>query len=343
MRKLLNTLYVTSPGSYLSLDGENVVIMREDGNDFRMPLHNIEGIVTFGYKGISPALLGKCASDNISMTFMTPHGRFLARVVGESKGNVLLRKEQYRISDSETRSVTIAKSILISKLFNSKSVVDRMSRDYTLRIDKSKFIGVSGALATSIDRVGKAVSLDELRGYEGEAASHYFSIFNDMILQQKNSFVFKGRNRRPPLDKVNALLSFSYSLLAKEVAAAIESVGLDAYVGFLHQDRPGRISLALDIMEEFRAIFVDRFVLSLINKKVVQEDGFEQRENGAVIMDDATRKSVLTAWQKRKQEVITHPYLEEKVEWGLVPYTQALLLARYIRGDLDGYPSFLWK
>lgn len=342
MRKLLNTLYVTSQDSYLALDGKNVVIKKED-SDFRMPLHNLEGIVTFGHQGASPALMGMCAKENISLTFMSGHGRFLARVTGETRGNVLLRKEQYRISDNKEKSLIIAKYMIKAKLFNSRSVVERAIRDYPLRIDLERFKWVSGKLAEACNYLDQVETLDELRGVEGEAATLYFSIFNSLILQQQEDFAFQGRNRRPPLDRVNALLSFGYSLLAKEVASALESVGLDPYVGFLHRDRPGRISLALDLMEELRAIYVDRFVLTLINKKTVNSKGFEIRENGAVVMDDETRKTLLTAWQAKKQETITHPFLGEKMEWGLVPYVQALLLARYIRKDMDGYPSFLWK
>ncbi len=343
MRKLLNTLYVTSPDTYLSLDGENIVILKENVEVRRLPLHNLEGIVAFGYTGASPALMGACAKRGISLSFMTQSGKFLARVVGENYGNVTLRKSQYRFSDSEERSVYIAKNLIIGKVFNARWIVERATRDYPLRLDVEKLKRVSQFMAKTIESISQCECLDQLRGLEGEAASQYFSVVDDLILQQKDQFFFKNRNKRPPLDNVNAMLSFVYTLLAHDAAGALETVGLDAYVGFLHRDRPGRISLALDMMEELRPIFADRFVLSLINKKVVNGSGFIQKENGAVIMDDNTRKIILSSWQERKQETIKHPFLDEKIEWGLVPYVQAMLLARYIRGDLDEYPPFLWK
>lgn len=343
MKKIGNTMYVNTPNSYLSLDGENIILSQKDQDDRRYPLHNLEGIVTFGYAGASPALMGYCAEKGINLTFMTSHGRFLARVVGEKYGNVLLRKEQYRISDSEERSLFISKNMIIGKIYNSKSVVDRACRDYPLRIDVERLKKTSQNLKNATKFAKEANSLEQLLGFEGEAATQYFGVFDDLILQQKETFKFAGRNKRPPLDAVNALLSFSYSLLAKEVSAALEAVGLDPYVGFLHRDRPGRTSLALDLMEELRAPFADRFVLSLINKKMVNIKGFTTMENGAVIMDADTRKNVLRAWQEKKKDEIKHPFLEEKMEWGLIPHVQAMLLARYIRGDLDNYPPFLWK
>lgn len=343
MKKLLNTLYVTSPDTYLSLDGENIVVLKGEAEAARLPLHNLEGIVAFGYTGASPALMGACVKRNIALTFMTQSGRFLARAVGEVNGNVTLRKEQYRISDDEEQSARLAARFILGKLFNTRWVLERATRDYPTRLDAEKLKGVSQALAASIRLAADCSDLKQLRGIEGEAASLYFSVFDDLILQQKEGFTFQGRNRRPPLDNVNALLSFVYTLLAHDCAAALEGVGLDAYVGFLHRDRPGRISLALDLMEELRSVYADRFVLSLINRREITPSGFTRKENGAVIMDDDTRKAVLRAWQERKQEQITHPYLEEKTEWGLIPHVQAMLLARFIRGDLDDYPPFLWK
>ncbi len=343
MRKLLNTLYVTSPESYLSLDGENIVILREESEAARIPLHNLEGIVAFGYTGASPALMGACAKHNIALTFMKPSGRFLSRVVGEVRGNVTLRKAQYRISDSTEESNKIAKNFVLGKIYNTRWLIERATRDHGVRLDVDKLKKVSKVLANSLKYVQECECLEQLRGYEGEAASQYFSVFDDLILQQKEAFYFRYRNKRPPLDNVNAMLSFVYTLLAHDVAAALETVGLDPYVGFLHRDRPGRISLALDMMEELRPVCADRFVISLINKKEVNDKGFSQKENGAVVMDDDTRKTILKAWQTKKQEKITHPFLQEKIEWGLVPYAQAMLLARFIRGDLDGYPMFMWK
>jgi CRISPR-associated protein Cas1 len=339
----MNTLYVTSPDVYLSLDGENVVVLQEEQEKIRIPLHNLEGIVTFGYTGASPALMGKCAEDNISLTFLKSNGRFLAKVVGKSRGNVVLRRAQYRMADMEDQKLVIAKNCIIGKVYNSRSVINRALRDHGQRIDEERFRHISQQLRGSMERIKEARSLEELRGQEGEAASRYFSIMDDLILQQKAGFYFKTRNKRPPLDNVNAMLSFVYTLLANDVGAALETVGLDAYVGFLHTDRPGRISLALDLMEELRPIFADRFVISLINKRIINESGFEKQESGAVLMKDDTRKEILRNWQERKQDKIKHPFLGETVEWGLVPYVQSMLLARFIRGDIDGYPPFMWK
>ncbi|EHQ90700.1 type I-C CRISPR-associated endonuclease Cas1c [Desulfosporosinus youngiae] len=343
MRKLLNTLYVTSPNTYLSLDGENIVILKEDVEALRVPLHNLEGIIAFGYTGASPALMGACAKRNIALSFMKSSGKFLGRVVGEVRGNVTLRKAQYRLSDDGTESHRIAKSFILGKIYNSRWVVERATRDHGARLDVEKLKGVCQTLANALKSVENSKDLEQLRGVEGEAAAQYFRVLDDLILRQKEDFYFKVRNKRPPLDNVNALLSFAYTLLAHDAAAALETVGLDPYVGFLHRDRPGRISLALDLMEELRAVYADRFVLSLINRREVSPDGFTRMENGAVIMDDDTRRNVLKAWQSRKQEEIKHPFLQEKMEWRLVPYAQAMLLARFIRGDLDGYPAFMWK
>jgi len=343
MRKLLNTLYVTTPDAYVALDGETVLVKKDEETLIRVPLHNLEGIVTFGYTGASPALMGACAKRNISLCFMTAHGRFQARVTGESRGNVTLRKTQYRLAESEEESTAIAKNFIIGKVYNAKWIIERALRDHAIRVDINTLKGVSASLTNTLSEIKEAINLEQLRGIEGNAASLYFSVFDSLILQQEEYFYWDGRTRRPPTDNVNALLSFVYTLLANDCAAALEAVGLDAYVGFLHRDRPGRASLALDMMEELRGVVADRFVITLINKRIVNEKGFEKRENGAVIMDDTTRKSVLTAWQERKREEITHPFLDEKVEWGLVPFVQAMLLARYLRGDLDAYPPFLWK
>lgn len=343
MKKLLNTLYVTQADVYLSLNGDNVVIQKEEEKLARVPLHNLEAITTFGYMGASPALMGYCADKNISISFFTKSGRFLARVIGESKGNVILRKKQYRISDDEVLSAKIARNFIIGKIYNNKWIIERMTRDYPLRVDVSQFKAVSKHLSSIIREIRNCEDLEQLRGWEGQAAISYNKLFNQMILQQKEDFYFHSRSRRPPMDNVNAMLSFAYSLLAKDMAAALEGVGLDAYVGFLHRERPGRASLALDVMEELRGVYADRFVLSLINKRVMNKDDFLKKENGAVIMTDEGRKTFLSAWQARKQEQITHPYLGEKISWGLVPHAQSLLLARYLRDDLDEYPPFLWK
>ena len=343
MRKLLNTLFITQPDVYLSLDGENIVLLKEQEKLGRLPLHNLESIVSFGYTGASPALMGFCAERDISLVFLTMSGRFLARVIGKSKGNVFLRKKQYRVSDDVDQSAKIARNFIIGKVYNNKWMIERMTRDYPLRIDVSQFKEISQHLSSIILEIRKCEDLERLRGLEGQAAISYNKLLNQMILQQKDDFYFYSRSRRPPLDNMNAMLSFAYTLLANDMAAALESVGLDAYVGFLHRDRPGRASLALDVMEELRGVYADKFVLSLINKKVINKDDFLKKENGAVIMTDEARKKFLAAWQNKKQEKITHPFLGEKIPWGLVPHAQALLLARYFRNDLDEYPPFLWK
>lgn len=343
MKKLLNTLYVTIPEAYLSLDGENVVILKEHQELGRVPLHNLERIMTFTYMGVSPALMGKCVANKIELVFMNPHGKFLARVEGSINGNVLLRKEQFRIAENKEKSLEIAKNMIIGKIYNSRQLMLRVLRDHEMRVDQEVFRKKAEFMKESMLKCKDVENMERLRGLEGECASVYFSIFDDMILQQKKNFIFERRSKRPPLDKVNALLSFCYSLCTSICTSALEAVGLDPYVGFMHTDRPGRRSLALDLVEEFRAWYCDRFVLMLINKKIVNEDDFEEREDGAVYLNEKGRKTVLAAWQKKKMEVIKHPFLGEKVEWGMLPYTQALLLARYIRGDLDTYPVFLWK
>lgn len=306
-------------------------------------MHNLESIVTCGYAGASPALMEKCAADNISMTFLSATGKFRAKVTGKAYGNILLRRTQYRMADDEALALQAAQNFIIGKIYNEKSVINRAMRDYTERLDTKKLCQVSEQLKETLQMVKEAENMETLRGYEGEAASRYFSQFNQLILQQKEEFIFDVRNRRPPLDKVNALLSFTYALLTSMCVAALETVGLDPYAGFMHTDRPGRCSLALDLLEELRAPYADRFVLSCINKKIVDAADFEQKENGAVFLNESGRKKYLSAWQNKKAEKLKHPYLQENIEWGLVPYVQALLLARYVRGDLDGYPPFFWK
>ena len=343
MKKLLNTLYVTSENSYLALDGENIVIYDDKKELGRVPLHNLEGIVSFGYRGTSPALMGACAERNISLCYMTPQGKFLARVTGKVRGNVILREQQYTSSKDELVGLEIAKNCILGKVHNARWVLERAVRDHSMQIDAERVKKASEMLKNSLILIQNSTSGDELRGYEGEAASIYFSVFDELILQQKKDFTFQGRNKRPPLDKMNAMMSFVYTLLTNMEASALECVGLDPCVGYLHTERPGRASLALDMMEELRSVLADRFVLSLVNKRMITAKNFTQKENGAVLLDDAGRKVILTEWQNRKKETITHPYLQEKVEWGMVPYVQAMLLARFLRGDLDGYPAFLWK
>ena len=343
MRKLLNTLYVTSENSYLGLDGENVVVYDDKKEIGRVPLHNLEGIVSFGYRGTSPALMGACADKNISLCYLTPQGKFLARVTGKVKGNVILREQQFSSTKDEKISLEIAKTCILGKVYNARWVLERASRDHPMQIDVEAVKHASLQLKSFLEYIEAAKSMDQLRGYEGEAASIYFGVFDELILQQKKDFVFQGRNKRPPLDNVNAMLSFVYTLLTNQITSALETVGLDPYIGYMHTDRPGRASLSLDLIEELRAVMADRFVLSLINKKIVNGKNFTRKENGAVLMNTDLRKKLLSEWQNKKKEIITHPYLKEKMEWGMVPYVQAMLLARFLRGDLDGYPVFLWK
>lgn len=344
MRKLLNTVFITTPHLYLRLDGANLVVWNEEKKVGRLPLHNLEGIVTNNYTGMSPALMAECMTRNIAVSFITGSGKFQCRVVGPTFGNVLLRKQQYRVSDSENDSLVIAKNFIIGKLYNQRWVLERFTRDHVLRIDQELFKRVSSELKEGIDVIyTQTINLENLRGIEGQLASRYFYVFDQMMLQQKESFRFNGRSRRPPLDRVNALLSLSYTLLTHDCAAALESVGLDPYVGFMHQDRPGRLSLALDMLEELRSVYADRFCLGLINRKLLNERHFLQKESGAVLLTDEGRKIFFDAWQSKKNEKLRHPFLGEQIQWGLVPYVQALLLARYLRGDLDEYPPFLWK
>lgn len=343
MRKMLNVLYVTNPDAFLAKDGENLVVKVYEEEVFRTPIHYLEGLVTFGYKGASPALLGLCVERGVSVTFLNAYGKFLARVSGPVKGNVLLRRKQYRMADSVPDCTKIASRFIIGKVANCRTVIRRFMSDHADKCDNEDTKTVRNELASSVARLNRASSLEEIRGIEGEMARYYFSVFDNMIVSQKESFFMRGRSRRPPLDNVNALLSFLYTLLAHEAKSALETVGLDPYVGFLHRDRPGRAGLALDLMEEFRPYLVDRLVLSLINRKQITGDDFITKESGGVIMKDKARKVVLEAWQSRKKEEITHPFLEEKISLGLLPYAQALLLSRYLRGDLDDYPVFVWK
>lgn len=343
MKRLLNTLYVLSEDAYLSLDGDNVVVHKGQMVAGRFPLHTLEAIQCFTYKGASPSLMGACAERGVELAFFSPRGRFLARTTGVSNGNVLLRRRQYELAGDDAARCEIARSILTGKLFNARWVLERAKRDHPLQIDTEKVTARCVELADYLHDVRDAESVESLMGIEGSAARSYFDVFNELIVAQKEDFCFGGRSRRPPLDRVNAMLSFGYSLLSSNYASALEGVGLDAYVGCLHSDRPGRASLALDMVEELRGVFVDRLVVSCINKRIVGPDEFNVYQDGAVRLNDEGRKAFLGAWQKKKQDVIRHPYLDEKVPRGLVPHVQAMLLARYMRGDLDGYPPFLWK
>ncbi len=343
MRHLLNTLYVTTQGAYLARDGETVLVRVEQQDRLRVPIHTLGGIVCFGQVSCSPPLMGLCGERGVAISFLTEHGRFLARVQGPVSGNVLLRREQYRRADLEDRSAEVARMAVTGKVANARAVLLRAVRERPDASGAGKLGAAAERLAGILNELRSNPALDRTRGLEGDAAHAYFSAFDHLIAVQKEGFYFRERSRRPPLDNLNALLSFVYTLLVHDAAAALETVGLDPAVGFLHRDRPGRPSLALDLMEEFRPVLADRLVLTLINRQQVRPEGFRTTESGGVLMDDPMRKEVLLAYQKRKQEEITHPFLEEKMELGLLPYVQALLLARFLRGDLDAYPPFLWK
>ena len=343
MRKMLNVLYVTNPEAYLSKDGENLVVRFNEEEVFRTPIHYLEGIVTFGHMGASPALLGMCVEKGVTVSFLTGYGKHLATVQGIPKGNVLLRRKQYRLADSERDSAVLASAFIIGKIANCRTVLRRFVSDYSDKMETGEIASASKLMARNVLKLSKELSLEEVRGIEGESARNYFSVFEQLIVCQKNHFFMRGRNRRPPRDNVNALLSFLYTLLLHETKAALQTVGLDPYVGFLHRDRPGRMGLALDLMEEFRPYIADRLALSLINRQQINGSDFINAESGGVIMKETARRTVLEAWQKRKQEELTHPFLEEKIQVGLLPYAQALLLSRHLRGDIDRYPPFVWK
>jgi CRISPR-associated protein Cas1 len=342
MKKHLNTLFVTTQGAYLSKEGECVQVKADGVDKAQIPIHTLGGIVCFGNVLCSPFLLGHCAEHGVAVSFLTVNGRFLARVQGPVSGNVLLRREQYRWADDPNRSAVIARYVLTAKLANSRNVLLRAARDHGDDGRGEGLHAAAGRLADCLRRIERPdLSLDEVRGIEGEAGAIYFGAFDALITSDNEAFRFRGRNRRPPLDPTNCLLSFLYTLLVHDIRAAIECVGLDPAVGFLHRDRPGRPGMALDVLEEFRAVVADRLALSLINLGQVKAKGFETRESGAVLMTDDTRKEVILAYQKRKQEEVEHPFLQEKMPVGLLWHMQALLLARHIRGDLDGYPPYI--
>lgn len=340
MRKLLNTLYVTTPNAYLCKDGLNLVVKVDNEETFRIPIHNIEGVITFSYNGASPGAMRLCLQNHVALTFLSPNGHFIGHVVGETYGNVLLRKSQYRLAEDISSSLNLARNIIAAKICNSRYVLNRYIRDY----GPDEEVARTGLyLKTAQENALQADSAATLRGIEGDAANHYFGVFGHILRNGDPAMGFCGRSRRPPKDPVNAMLSFCYTLLAHEVQAALESVGLDPYVGFLHTDRPGRPSLALDIMEDLRAYIVDRFVVTLVNRGQIHLDDFVAQTDSSYVMTDDARKTLLTAWQKRKKDIITHPFLGEKIPLGLLPFAQAMLLARYIRGDLENYPTFFAK
>lgn len=347
MRKHLNTLYITSDDAYVRKEQETFVVEAKDeeGNwnkAFQAPIHSIENIVCFGFKPLTPQLMAFCAENNVGISYITPEGKFLARVYGAQKGNVLLRKAQYSIADSELESLKIAKNIIAAKVSNYRHILQRHQRNHPENLGDT-FYQIIEILGSRLRNIKNSETLDELRGYEGECANLYFSVLSELITAQREDFKFEKRSKRPPLDPANALLSFLYAIITNDVRSALETVGLDPQVGFLHQIRSGRPSLALDLVEEFRAYLGDRIMLNLINLKQVSINDFEMRESGEVRISDKAKKELLIAYQKRKQEEITHPFLGEKMTIGLLPHIQAQLLARYIRGDIEEYPPFYLK
>jgi CRISPR-associated protein Cas1 len=343
MKHLLNTLFVTTQNAYLTREGDTVLVRVEHETRLRVPIHTLGGIVCFGLVSASPPLMGLCGENNVALSFLSENGRFLARVQGPVNGNVLLRREQYRRADDPRAAADHARIAVSAKTANCRTVLLRALRDHPETPNSPALKNAADRLAHILRVLENAATLDEIRGHEGDAAREYFAVFDHLIVAQKDDFFFRERSRRPPLDNLNALLSFLYTLLAHDVTSALEAVGLDPAVGCLHRDRPGRPSLALDLMEEFRPFLPDRLALSLVNRQQIRGAGFEKSESGAVQMDDATRKEVLVAYQKRKQEEIQHPFLGEKIAVGLLPHVQAMLLARHLRGDLDAYPPFIWK
>jgi len=346
MRRHLNTIYVTSEGAWLRKDGANIVVEADGAERGRAPLHMIGGVVCFGHAGASPALMAACAEAGIALSFLTPNGKFLARMEGPRTGNVLLRRTQYRVADDPVRSVTIVRGVVTAKVANQRTVLRRALRDHGGRMEDAARSGLEASerrLGHIARRATGADDIETLRGHEGEAALVYFGTFDAMIQGDRTAFRFRGRSRRPPLDRVNALLSFLYAMLGHDCRSALESVGFDPQVGFLHADRPGRASLALDMMEELRAVLADRLALTLINRGQIRANDFTIDEGGAVSLTEDGRKAVLIAWQDRKKRDLRHPFLGETMPMGLVPHIQALLLSRHLRGDLDGYPPFIWK
>jgi CRISPR-associated protein Cas1 len=345
MKRLLNTLYVMTQGAYLSRESQTIHVQAEQQTLMRVPIQQLASVVCLGNVALSSGFLELCAENGVSVSCLSDHGRFQARMEGPVRGNVLLRRRQYRAADDWHTAASIVASIVSAKVANARAVLLRAAREHTDGEAKALLAEVAMRLASTLHTVDSAANLtvELLRGLEGDAARAYFSAFNALILAQTDEFRFTERSRRPPLDKINALLSFAYTLLTHDCVGALESVGLDPSVGFLHADRPGRPSLALDMAEELRAPFADRLVLSLINRRQIQGKHFEKTASGAVWLTDAGRRELIQTWQERKREELTHPYLGELCPWGLLPYTQALLMARYLRGDLDAYPAFFWK
>ena len=346
MRRHLNSIYVTSEDAWVRKDGANIVVEVDGTERGRAPIHMIGSLVCFGRAGVSPALLAACAESGVALSFLTPNGRFIARVEGPRTGNVLLRRAQYSASDDAERAVPIVRGVVAAKAANQRTVLRRALRDHGVTMEPPARSAIEYAEQRMGDTIRRTLSARDtagLRGLEGEAAMLYFGVFDHLVRVAGEPFRFRGRSRRPAMDRINALLNFLYALLGHDCRSALESVGLDPQVGFLHADRPGRASLALDLMEEFRPGMAERLALSLINRRQLVASDFVIEDGGAVLMKDDARKAVLVAWQERKKEEWRHPYLDEKVTLGLVPHVQAQLLARHLRGDIDGYPPFIWK
>lgn len=344
MKRHDNTLYVTTQGAYLARKGTNLVVRVEKEARASFPVHTLGGVVCFGNVSCSPFAMELCGREGAPIAFLSERGRFLARVEGAQSGNVLLRRAQHHVTSDSGLSAPTAQAMVCAKIANCRTVLQRAAREH------GEAMADRGAVQSTIERLAgllrelqTPLNLERVRGVEGEAARRYFAVFDQLVVAQKDAFFFRERSRRPPRDNLNALLSFVYAILANDLRGACESVGLDPQMAFLHADRPGRPSLALDLMEELRPVVADRLVLSLVNRQQVTAKGFEHGESGAVQMDEPTRKTVLTAYQQRKADELTHPYLQEKVTVGLIPFVQARLLARWLRGDLDGYPPFFWK
>lgn len=345
MKKHANTLFVTTEGSYVAKRGDCLLVRKDNKTLLSLPIHTLEGVVCFGRIGMSPFALGLCGERGVSVAFLTQNGRLLSRMSGPQNGNILLRRCQFRFAESPEQTAELARCFVTGKISNARTVLLRSMRDHPDTTRDERVSHVVRRLKFILDSLWRPLTLplEWVRGMEGDGAKNYFAVFDEMILSQKDDFYFRQRSRRPPLDNINALLSFIYSLLTSDVRSACEAVGLDPQMGFLHADRSGRPSLALDLMEELRPFLADRLALSLVNRRQVAASGFETRETGGVIMNDKTRKTVIRAYQERKNETIKHPYLGETVTLGLVPHLQARLLARYFRGDLDKYPPFMWR
>jgi CRISP-associated protein Cas1 len=343
MPELLNVLYVQTQGAFLSLEHDTVRIKVDDETKLRVPLLRLSGIVVFGRVMLTPYLIQRCAEDGRSLVWMTGHGRFRGRLRGPTQGNVLLRRAQHTALSDGDHPQRIARQIVAGKIHNSRNQILRSGRDTDDAADKAALAQAADRLADVLRRLEGADDLNEVRGAEGEAARAYFSVFNAMLRVDDEGLTFKKRTRRPPRDPVNSVLSFLYALLASECASAAEGVGLDPQVGYLHALRPGRPALALDLMEELRSPLADRLTMTLINRRQLQAKHFEEKDGGAVYLTEEGRRTVLVAYQKRKEAEIEHRVLERKIPFGLVPHVQARLLARHLREDLEHYPPFIYR